>query len=674
MKKIIFLIIILFIASNIKAEDNQTPERPLNFGLYLGGNLNMHNPSLSLVHYADAFNPNLYPYQDIYIPYNNASNGFGLNIGGIVNIPINRTNWISIRLGYNNVSGDFSEAYNQVIDPLTGNVDPNTSAVYNLDNSISYIEIAPMYQIYDLIPVQNLYLMAGFEIGISPSVSHEFSADVTNIAANPPQSHIDIPVSNFQPSNNRYAVAFGVGYTYDFNENFHISPELSYRYALNDLMDFESFNKTNNLDFHWKASQLRFGVNLTYSFSTEEKQEIKSESQLSADITGVHYYDNNVKMDVKKVVVEDVQVAELFPLLTNVFFDENKSVPSEKNQNLAIESETGEFAIENLAPDALEINKSVVDIIGRRLQKFPNARIKLTGTNDNKKEKLDLSKKRAEFIKNYISVNYGITPDRIDIEAKNLPEKASSQKDPDGVIENRRVEFTSNVPAITEPIIIQSDRQTFATPNLIEFEPKVVSTDSITSWTFEINQSGKLLRSYNGTNYPNNFQWNVLTNELKQSNVPIDYSLFVTNSAGKTAMKSGTIPVEYYSFNRKKVEEKPDKVISKFSLVVFDFDSPEISEKDQEILRKNVIPSISYNSTIQIYGYSDRIGDEDYNQKLALKRAEAVKKFLAPSTKSNKIEVYGVGENIEVYDNNLPIGRQLSRTVQIYVITPKENK
>ena len=113
-------------------------------------------------------------------------------------------------------------------------------------------------------------------------------------------------------------------------------------------------------------------------------------------------------------------------------------------------------------------------------------------------------------------------------------------------------------------------------------------------------------------------------------------------------------------------------LISKFSLIVFDFDSPEISDEDKDILEKHVLQAIKYNSKIQIYGYTDRIGDTDYNQKLALKRAEKVKEFLQPKAKSAKIEVFGIGENIELFDNDVTIGRQLSRTVQVYVITPKE--
>ncbi len=92
----------------------------------------------------------------------------------------------------------------------------------------------------------------------------------------------------------------------------------------------------------------------------------------------------------------------------------------------------------------------------------------------------------------------------------------------------------------------------------------------------------------------------------------------------------------------------------------------------REIIEKNILPEIKYNSTVQIYGYTDRIGSEEYNRKLSDKRAVAVKDILSSKAKSAKYEVYGVGENNILFDNDSPIGRQLSRTVQVYVITPKE--
>ncbi|MDX9790933.1 MAG: OmpA family protein, partial [Candidatus Kapabacteria bacterium] len=139
----------------------------------------------------------------------------------------------------------------------------------------------------------------------------------------------------------------------------------------------------------------------------------------------------------------------------------------------------------------------------------------------------------------------------------------------------------------------------------------------------------------------------------------------------KYASENGTLPVEYFSITRKKTEERADRTISKFSLMLFDFNSPDVSELDQRVILNSIIPEIKFNSTVQIYGYTDLIGDADYNKKLALQRANSVRDILQNKVKDAKYEVFGVGESVQIFDNKTAAGRQLSRTVQVYVITPK---
>ena len=166
-------------------------------------------------------------------------------------------------------------------------------------------------------------------------------------------------------------------------------------------------------------------------------------------------------------------------------------------------------------------------------------------------------------------------------------------------------------------------------------------------------------------------QWAIRPNELTNKQVPIDYKLTATTVNGVEKSVTGSIPIEYYSTNRKKTEDLPDRVVSKFSLILFDFDKAEISKEDQKIIDEYILPAIKYNSTIKIYGYTDRIGDDKYNQKLARRRAEAVRDYIKKKKKDVKIDVYGVGESVPIFNNDKPIGRQLSRTVQVHVITPK---
>jgi outer membrane protein OmpA-like peptidoglycan-associated protein len=84
-----------------------------------------------------------------------------------------------------------------------------------------------------------------------------------------------------------------------------------------------------------------------------------------------------------------------------------------------------------------------------------------------------------------------------------------------------------------------------------------------------------------------------------------------------------------------------------------------------------VLPNIRSVSKVNIIGYSDRIGNDEYNLKLSRERAEAVRTFLQTRAKEATYSVNGVGEATEVFPNSIPLGRQLSRTVQVIVETPR---
>ncbi len=89
-------------------------------------------------------------------------------------------------------------------------------------------------------------------------------------------------------------------------------------------------------------------------------------------------------------------------------------------------------------------------------------------------------------------------------------------------------------------------------------------------------------------------------------------------------------------------------------------------------MEEQVLPSIQYNSTVTIIGYSDDLGEANYNQKLSQKRADVIKKVLEVKIRDAKYTAKGIGENVPIFDNTSIIGRHLSRTVQIIVETPKK--
>lgn len=613
MKKLFLLLILL--TSVVKAAE----KGDFKVGLGLGGALNMHSPNFT---------------NSSTFLANEASTSLGFYTNILLNYKISKMFEFSGRIGYHSLNSDFS-----------------SGTIGSKPVELSYLEFTPAVQVYDLIPVNNLYLLGGLEIGVP--LSQKFDNQ-------------DIPEVN-----SRIALALGLGYDYEVSNKFAISPELSFRLPFSQVSANSGFTS-------WDAPQIRFGLNLTFNLSNNEKpiEEPKADNSIKVDFKDVRTYDKNGNpKSVERIKVEELQYVELFPVLPYIFFDEKSDKPNKNLIEMTADNQTGKFNLEALEPNSLQINKSILDIIGIRMQKYPNATLTLTGTNDNTSEKgmTDLSAGRAEFVKNYLVVSYSIDPTRISVVSSGLPSKPSAQKDKDGIAENRRVEISSNIKEILQPIVIEKEKQAIADPNYIEFVTDVQSADSNLTWEFEITQTDRQVKTITGTGTPDVIKWNILPNDVMQGEIPIYYNLAVKNSKGGSNKKSGTLKTEFISISKKKTEDLPDKTISKFSLVVFDFDSPNISEQDKEVVDKFIIPAIKYNSIVQVFGYSDRIGDEKYNSKLALARAESVKQYIESKTKANKYEVFGLGEKIQLFDNNSPIGRNLSRTVQVEIITPKTN-
>lgn len=626
-KKTIIITIFSLIWFNALAFSQKT-ELPTNIGIYGGLGLNFHST---------------------YQPDQTSEMGLGPFGGFIGNFPITEMFTISGRIGYFNLNGRL----NQTISTIEST---------QLDAKLDYIEISPILQIHNVLD-NPLYFLAGLEIGVPLTAQYDLTIKT-------PVGETTVTGQDIENKATRIALAAGVGYTLELAKNVFLSPELSFRLPLTPVTTSTDRDK-------WNVSQLRLGLNLTFGLSkAEEPIQPIDNKVLNIGQPELSYYDDKmIPRPLTKINVEEVQYSELFPLLAYVFFPEGKAVPDETVQALGAQNMAGEFTIENLPPDAFKINTFTLDIIGKRLKENPTAVVTLTGTINSKEQargNTQLAQQRAEFAKNYLIANYGIAENRITIAKGGFPSKPSNKNDKDGDAENARVEISSKNFEILKPIVLFGDKERITNPNLINFKASVNTNDEVSRWKLTYKQSGQELEVFEGNSLPIEATWQVKPNQLASSNVPVDYFLTVETVSGLSRSINGSIPTDYFSFSRKKSENLPDKTISKFSLVLFDFDSPNVSDLDKQILDKNVVPAIGPNSTVQIYGYTDRIGDFDYNKNLATRRAEAVKNYLSTKVKNVKFETYGVGESVQIFDNNKTLGRQLSRTVQIYVITPKK--
>jgi outer membrane protein OmpA-like peptidoglycan-associated protein len=125
--------------------------------------------------------------------------------------------------------------------------------------------------------------------------------------------------------------------------------------------------------------------------------------------------------------------------------------------------------------------------------------------------------------------------------------------------------------------------------------------------------------------------------------------------------------------NQVEPKEEPAKVEEPLMVrarMHFDFNKANI-KKEYIPLLKEVAKVLKENPNInlRIEGYTDDIGTEAYNQKLALKRAMAVKDFLVKEgIKPERIQVVGFGKERYIAENTTPIGRLTNRRAEFIVI------
>jgi OOP family OmpA-OmpF porin len=110
---------------------------------------------------------------------------------------------------------------------------------------------------------------------------------------------------------------------------------------------------------------------------------------------------------------------------------------------------------------------------------------------------------------------------------------------------------------------------------------------------------------------------------------------------------------------------------------LFDFDKYALKPEGKEAIHgidEEIKSSDSKVIDINVVGYTDSIGTEEYNQELSVRRANAVKEFMvSEGIDPGIIDVKGMGEADPVASNSTAEGRAQNRRVEISVAveTPK---
>jgi len=110
-------------------------------------------------------------------------------------------------------------------------------------------------------------------------------------------------------------------------------------------------------------------------------------------------------------------------------------------------------------------------------------------------------------------------------------------------------------------------------------------------------------------------------------------------------------------------------LIVNMSDVLFDFNKYTLKPDAREKLAKVSGILLSYpNLQLQVEGYTDNIGSDEYNQKLSEERADAVRDYLvSQGVAQTNIAAAGYGKADPVADNSTSSGRAENRRVQLVV-------
>ncbi|NWJ49973.1 MAG: OmpA family protein [Bacteroidetes bacterium] len=574
-----------------------------------------------------------------------------------------------LQIGYDNRKGSF----NQVITPCNCPAD--------LSANLTYLTVEPSLR---LAPFRsNFYLYGGprLAFNVEKTFSYQLGTNpnVIGQAANPEVK------GDFSNVNNTL-ISMQVGAGYDIQLS---SKSKHTQYVLSPFVSFQPYyGQSPRSTETWNITTLRVGAALKLGRGHKILMPV-AVIPVKAEVVIVDPEVQFVVNAPKNIPIER-KVREIFPLRNYIFFDlESTEIPDryvllKKNQvNDFKEDQLESFKPINLSGRSerqMIVYYNVLNILGDRMVKNPSVTIMLVGSSE--KGPKD-GREMAESVKQYLVSTFDIAPSKISIEGRNKPKIPSEH--PGGQTDlvllregDRRVsiessspvllmEFQSGPDAPLRPVEIIS-MQEAPLDSYVSFNVQGANA-AFSSWSLEI-KDDKGVVQYFGPYTDETMS--IPGKSILGTRPEGDYTVTMI---GKT--KSGNTVRKETSVHMVLWTPTTNEEGMRFS-VIFEFNESKAIAIYERYLTDIVTPRIPNGATVIIHGHTDIIGEEAYNLKLSVARANEVKSILenalSKAGRSDvKIEVYGFGEdlNLAPFENKYPEQRFYNRTVIIDIIPTK---
>ena len=205
--------------------------------------------------------------------------------------------------------------------------------------------------------------------------------------------------------------------------------------------------------------------------------------------------------------------------------------------------------------------------------------------------------------------------------------------------------------------------------------PTIQSGYGIGQWKIELKGDGVLIGAIEGEGDLKpvyTFDLNDIGLRKVRSFKEIAVCIEVTDEEGQIYRDeaAATSSVKFVKKEERVAQKMGYKVLEKYALILFDFNSSIIRERNKAIVDRIVERMKTFpKAEVKVVGHTDNLGEIDYNLWLSERRAKAVydQVLAGGMTASEKITYTGAGPHDPLYDNALPEGRALNRTVTVHL-------
>lgn len=544
----------------------------------------------------------------------------------------------------------------------------------NLSTDLGYFTVEPSLRFAPF--KSNFYLYAGprfaFNTGKSFTYSQDTNPDFPNQAETP---DVDGDFSNM----NKSLVSAQIGAGYDI---YLTSDDKRTQTVVSPFVSFQPyFGQSPRSSETWDLTTLRIGAAIKFGRGTKiQKQE--QPAQVETVIPQVQFSVNSPK----NIPVER-RVRETFPLRNYIFFDIGSTEIPDRYVLLTKDqvNDFKEDQLEVFTPKKLSgrsdrgmiVYYNVINIIGDRMGKNPNATITLVGSS---RSGVADATAMAESVKKYLTNVFSISPARIAVEGRIRPEIPSEKLGGTNDLKllregDNRVSVESTSPAMLmefqsgpdvplKPIefttVLTAPLDSYVTFN------NVGATKAFTSWSMEMRDEQGVVQNFGPyTQEKISIPGKAILGTRASGNYKVTMIGLTKN--GTVIKKETNVPMTLWT--------PPTNEQGMRYSVIFEFNESKAIKMYDKYLTEVVAPKIAGGALVIIHGHTDSIGDEANNLELSLARAVEVKSILEEAlaklgTKNVKFEVHGFGEDegLSPFENKYPEERFYNRTVIIDII------